>query len=278
MRTIMHVGAHKTGTSLIQKYFRDKMMLLGESPVSYIARSDTNKLIGWGQHLTEHPDRLRSRLETELAHSPQVFVSHENTLGHPFVDGKPGLYPDAQELAKALASITLDLDPCVAFYIRPMADYVESFYLQTVHQGAVHSFDEWYATVDPATLSWQPIVDVLDDTFGAERVVVGDFGTISAGQNEFLIHFMERCGLPVPNTVDYRPVRNASVSARGLEIALKINPHLENIDERRSTRKFLQDNFSNVTGERARPMPAPVRVDLDARTADEYARLSERAR
>jgi len=278
MRTIMHVGAHKTGTSLIQKYFRDKMSLLGESSVSFISRSDTNKLIGWGQHLVDHPERLTSRLETELAHSPQVFVSHENTLGHPFVEGKRGLYPDAPDLAKALAAITLEFDPCVAFYVRPMADYVESFYLQTVHQGAFQGFEEWYATLDPATLSWQPIVDALDDAFGAGRVVIGDFSTISAGQNEFLAHFMERCGLPVPGSVDYRPLRNPSVSARGLEIALQINPFLENIEERRAARRFLQDNFSNVTGERARPMPAAVREDLDARTTDEYQRLSERAR
>ena len=278
MRTLIHVGAHKTGTSLIQKYFRDRMSLPGELPVSFISRTDTNKLIGWGQHLVEHPDRLRSRLETELTRSPKVFVSHENTLGHPFVDGKTSLYPDAQELANALASIALDLDPCVVFYVRPMADYVESFYLQTVHQGACHSFEEWYATVDPAALTWQPTVDALDDTFGAERVVIGDFSTISAGQNEFLAHFMQRCGLPLPGTLDYRPVRNASVSARGLEIALRINPFLQNIKERRATRKFLQENFSNVTGERARPMPASIREDLDARTAGEYRRLSERAR
>ena len=278
MRTILHVGAHKTGTSLIQKYFRDKLTMIGDSSIGYVSRSDTNRLIGWGQHLLENPDRLRSRLAEELRSHEKVFVSHENTMGHPFVDGRPGLYPHTAELAKALAAIAEPFDAGIAFYVRPLADFVESFYLQTIQQGATHTFGEWWATIDAKQLWWTPVIEALDDAFGADRVIVGDFQEIAAGQNEFLRSFLVRCELPAPSMVNYRPIRNASISVRGLELALKINPYLENKDQRRAARDFLQAHFSNRTGERARPMPDDVRALLSAQNAPEYERLAARIR
>lgn len=273
MHTVLHVGAHKTGTSLIQKFFRDKVAPACELPIAYVSRSDTNKLIGWGQHLEDNPDRLSSRLEGELRTKEYVLVSHENTLGRPFKEGEPGLYPEAARLSAALAGISLPFDPIVVFYIRPLADFVESYYLQTIHQGATHSFDEWYAGIDAAQLKWSRVVDALQAAFGAERVVIADFGEISEGQNEFLARFFRRTGLPAPSELDYRPVRNASVSTVGLELALKINPYLETTKQRRAARDFLQQNFSNVSGERARPMTAAVRQELDDQTATEYDSL-----
>lgn len=270
MRTVLHLGAHKTGTSLVQKFFRDKIVPSGELPISYIPRADSNDLIGWGRPLERDPELLRSRLELESNNNEYVLVSHENALGRPFVQGKAGLYPGAERLGAALASIALPYDPVVVFYVRPLADFVESYYLQTIHQGATHSFEEWYETINASELKWSTVVGALQSSFGHDRVVVADFSEISSGQNDFLAKFLQRSGLPLPREINYKPVRNASVSSVGLELALKINPHLETPEQRRAARVFLQQNFSNVHGDRAQPMPHDVRQELNDQTATEY--------
>jgi hypothetical protein len=277
MRAVIHVGAHKTGTSLVQKYVRDNPELNGALRLAVIGRGDANRLVGWGGHLQERPELLRNRLEKEAARRPvAIFLSHENTLGRPFLPDRPGLYPDAPRSAEALAKICDGFDTQVVFYVRPVPDFLESYYLQTVHEGAWHSFPEWYGSLT-GTHTWTPVVEALEAPFGPEQVILGDFAEISAGQNEFLRRFMTRAGLPQPPVIDYAPVRNASISARGLEIALDINRHLRSSKERQATRKFLQQYFSNRKDARARPMPDELRRSLTEQTTAEYQALAARA-
>jgi len=277
MRVVIHVGAHKTGTSLVQKYFRDKRRITRELGVAQISRNDGDLLVDWGQYLHERPEGLRSRLEEEAAKGPSVILfSHENTLGRPFLPGRPGLYPDASQSAEALARICDGFDTYVVFYVRPIADFLESFYLQTIHQGASHTFQEWFDSLS-GPHRWTPTVEALEHAFGADRVIMGDFTEIKAGQNQFLRQFMTRTGIPRPPMVEYKPIRNPSISARGLQIALGVNPHLHDDEERKATRVFLQKHFSNQKEDRARPMPEDLRRSVTDETAAEYQGHAARA-
>jgi hypothetical protein len=278
MRVVIHVGAHKTGTSLVQRYFSDQPQKTRARGIGLITREDaSNQLVGWGDKVHDRPEDLRSRLEEEMAEQPSVvFMSLENTLGRPFLTDRPGLYPDALRGAEGLAKACDGFDTHVVYYVRPIVDFLESYYLQTIQQGAWHSFQDWYGTLD-GPHSWMPAVSALDDAFGADRVLLGDFAEITLGQNQFLQHFMTRAGLPQPPTVDYEPVRNRSLSARGLDIALSINPHLSSSSERRETRLFLQKHFSNQLEDRARPMPEDLRQSVQDQTAAEYEALAARA-
>lgn len=277
MRVVIHLGAHKTGTSLVQKYFRDKPRITQGLGIAQISRTDGDLLVDWGQFLHERPEALRSRLEEEAANEPSVILfSHENTLGQPFLPDRPGLYPDASRNAKALAGICDGFDTHVVFYVRPMADFLESYYIQTVQEGFVHSFADWYGSLT-GSMRWTPVVEALEDAFGADRVIVGDFTEMNAGQNRFLRQFMIRSGLPRPPIVEYTPIRNPSISARGVAIALDINQYLHDDDEQMLVRRFLQEHFSNQKEDRARPMPEELRRSITVETAAEFERLAARA-
>lgn len=277
-RVVVHVGAHKTGTSLVQKYFRDRRRGFLARGVSPIGRSDGNRIIGWGDVVSERPLRLRRRIEAEFrAGSNIVLVSHENSLGHPFVPGRSGLYPMAPEYARCLSACLEGLDVTVVFYVRQMADFVESYYLQTIHEGAWHSFDKWARNIDMDTLAWSPVIAGLDDAFGRSRVAIGEFAEIERGQTQFLRTFMARAGLPQPRVVAYYARRNASVSEQGLALARELNPTASTRAERRLIRRNLQGRYSNVTGDRARPMPAQLRASLTERTRSEYSGIARRA-
>jgi hypothetical protein len=263
-RVVLHVGAHKTGTSLVQKFFRDNPSFCAKNGMDYISRSDTNELIGWGKIPGKEGDLLpdRLRVERELHPDDVIVISHENSLGKPFMEDQPGLYPEAERCAKLLRRATRGYDVRVVFYVRPLPDFVESYYLQTIHQGRSHTVQEWIGRGDPGAWAWEPVVEALDNVFGRERVAIGDFSEIKRGQEEFLKLFMSRSGLPNVTGVSYRPVRNASVSARGLAMAMDVNPLLETGEERHITRKFLQKHWSNLQFERARPLSDDLRAQL----------------
>lgn len=274
MRVVIHVGAHKTGTSLVQWYFNDDPPQIRSLGISFIDRPAASELVGWGN---KPPEIFRTRLEEERARQPSiVLTSIENGLGRPFLADRPGLYPDAVRGAEGLAKATAGFDTHVIYYVRPMVDFLESFYLQTIHQGAWHTFEEWYDSLT-GPHSWMPAVQALDDAFGADRVHLGDFTEMRAGQNRFLELFMTRAGLPPPPTVEYETVRNPSISARGLDIARGINPHLRDARERRVTRLFLQKHFSNQVEDRARPMPEDLRRTVSEQAAAEFEALAARA-
>jgi hypothetical protein len=274
VRMILHVGAHKTGSSLIQKYLRDNVAEFESRRIHYVGRGDMNGYVGWGGPVRDHPHRFRGRL-TQAAQSEATttIASHENSLGKPFSAKRPGLYPGAGRNLDALAGVLEGLDSTVVLYVRPQADFVESYYLQHLHEGGTQTFQEWIAGIDLDALSWQPLVAALRSTFGDDRVVVMDFREIRLGQDAFLARFFEAIGVDAGDGISYKPVRNPSVSEKGMRMALAVNPHLETPDQRVAVRKFLQRHFSN------RKYPRPVlfdeeqRAQMSRRYDEEYEQL-----
>lgn len=271
----VHLGAHKTGTSLVQKFMRDKESQISPFGIRAVSRSDTNTLIGWGRTLIDHPERLRSRLEAEVAAPGAKFVviSHENTLGRPHLPSGDHLYPEAFPRIDALAAILDGFDARVIFYLRRTASFLESYYLQLIQQGEFFTFDEWLDRVDFDRVSWAPTVEHLRDVFGLANVTVGGFDEIQAGQEEFLRLFFKRVDRGIELDPSYKARRNPSISAKGLEIALSANRYLRSGGDRQKMRKFLQANFSNVKYPRPTLFSEEQRADIGRRYDSEYDRL-----
>jgi len=271
----VHVGAHKTGTSLIQKYMRDKPDQLEPFGVRVISRSDTNTLIGWGKTLIDKPALLSDRLDAESAEegARYVIASHENTLGRPHLPSGEHLYPEAATRIAALAGILRRRQATVIMYLRPQADFLESYYLQLVQQGGSLTFDQWLDRVDFGLVSWRPVVEMLRHSMGTDRVAIGDFEEIRAGQDAFLAGFFERVDPPIKVQPRYSARRNLSISDKGLRIALAANPHLRTADEKKQMRAFLQKHFSNAKYPRPVLFSDEQRTALAVRYADEYRDL-----
>jgi hypothetical protein len=255
-QVVVHVGAHKTGTSAIQKYLRDNRRTAQRHRIACISRSATNESIGWGGILRKDPTVLRRQI-LQASKNPwyrTIIASHENTLGRPFGNDPSAaecLYPDVFKFAEPLAAILHEFDGKVVFYLREQSAFLESYYLQHVHEGGSTPFSEWLAKIDLDRMSWRPAVEHLRVIFGPHRVALGRFEEIKDGQDEFLRQFLLRVDDRITLEPTYDAHRNSSISARGLEIALRINPLLETHKERKIVRKFLQRHFSNRNQPRA---------------------------
>jgi hypothetical protein len=270
-----HLGAHKTASSLLQKFMRDRQSLLEARGIFYLGRSEMNEHVGWGKRLITRPESLGARVSEILDDSRHrmLVTSHENTLGPPIKEEAGHLYPRGPELAEQLARILEPWPSRVVLYVRPQHEFVESYYLQLIHQGRHLTFAEWLAGLDLDALSWRPLVEALRASFGERRVDVLDFRAVRQDQNRFIADFMRRVDPDWDVEPDYRPIRNASISDKGLRIALAANKHLRDDQERKAMRRFLQTFFSN----RRYPRPALLsdgqRSYLEHRYGQEYEAL-----
>ena len=273
---VFHAGAHKTGTSLLQKYMRDNRRRLQMRGIYYLARSEMNDLVGWGRSLVEHPEELEARISGILGHLMYhtLVTSHENTLGRPAAPGGAHLYPRAAPMVETLGRLLAPYRAKVFIYVRPQVEFLESYYLQLIHQGNTFTFAEWIGSLDLDRLSWVPLTDMLIETLGGDRVEVVDFGEIRLGQNEFIQRFFRRIDPRFDFKVDYKPRRNPSVGDKGLSLALAANPYLAGSDEKKAMRVFLQKRFSNVDYPRPVLFTDAQKQALRDRYDDEYGHIT----
>ena len=157
---VLHFGAHKTGTSLLQKFMRDRPNEITRSGIYAISRSETNELLGWGNNFLKNPTNLVNRIDSIYSKGfKYIVISHENALGRPFVKGGEFLYPLASSLIDNYRHHLSKYDVRFIFYIRDTADFVESYYIQTVQEGSCRSFRKWLASFGGCeNLSWSPLV------------------------------------------------------------------------------------------------------------------------
>lgn len=248
-KVILHFGAHKTGTSLIQKYMRDRASELSKRRIGFIQRSDLDDFIGWGSRFANNPDTLRQKLE-EIAEAgcKHIAVSHENSLGKPFVNGSSSLYGQALPRINAYVGALRDFDLTFIYYLRCQWEFVESYYIQKVHQGSSESFEDWYKSIRGHNfLSWRPLVEVMRNS-AASSGVIKDFASILENGQEWYIGdffavFVELNDIP---SVNYKTKRNISVGESGLAMLRAANAFAVNCSERKLLRKFFQANFNNL--------------------------------
>ncbi|MCW2494835.1 MAG: hypothetical protein JWQ77_759 [Jatrophihabitans sp.] len=273
---VVHVGAHKTGTTMLQNYLRVNAKALRKHRIFFVTRPQLAVSVGWGRALVKNPERFQAHLDTfdKTKDVDLLIASHEDTLGHPFeADTNGRLYPSAGENLAALAAALHGRQVRVVLSIRPQADFLESYYLQTVHEGSSKTFDEWLRDVDLEALSWRPIVTLLGELFGTENTELIDFRLIRDGQDAYLKHFLSRLDARLDMHVAYEDSHNRSISEKGLRMARAANPHLRSTDERRAMRRFLQTHFSNADYPRAVLLSDDQRTTLTERYSAEYDEL-----
>ena len=275
-----HVGAHKTGTSLVQRILERCPEAYRDHGVDFVIRDEMSRLVSWGKALTEQPDLLRARLSRFRRRSdPAGAVRLLREPDRPTVHRRPAgplSGCDRRNLA-ALAQISSSLGAAmttkVFLSIRRQSEFLESYYLQSVHEGSSQAFGDWLDTVDLSRLSWRPIVSAMVELFGPEQVEVVDFGLVKAGQGGYIGRFMRVLDPDFDDRFDPPKKYNRSVSEKGLRMALAANPFIEGAAERRRLRKFLQSRFSNVDYPRPELLSPDQAAEIDAPFAAELGEL-----
>lgn len=274
-RFVLHVGAHVTGVRHVQKYLRENVDLLGTRRVHYVQRELMGKYVGWGPKVVDDPEQFGQVVRRALR-SPEtdvVLASHENTIGHPFVEDIGGLYPSALPTFETLADLTKPYRCTIVLGVRPQADFLEAYYLQMVNAGELDPFDSWLSRLDLDDISWMPLHEQLVATFGADAVRVLDHRRVDSDQATYVREFFRIIDLDLPTEVHAAPARSVGHSEKSLRVALAANRYLRAADERASMRTFLHRHFSDRNYPPARLLTDGQRASLNDRYGDEYERL-----
>lgn len=236
----VHVGAHKTGTSLVQSALLAHREELKRASIFYDRPS-----YGLGARLKNEsplsPALLRETKEevhARLSSRPEkhVIFSSEGFFGDPYVG-----YGNVGDVARDLAAVVEGFDVRIVAVLRQQDTFLESLYVQRIKEGGSMSFEEFATEVGLASFDWRKPLDSYAEVFGAGNVRCDWYEQVildPAHAAERLFSQL-RIVCPAPQS---GPV-NPSLNRKGLEIARRCNPLLDE-QERKILRTFLERQFA----------------------------------
>jgi hypothetical protein len=259
MRTlILHLGAHKTATTFLQRNFAanaDKITsckffsvhspdaAFNEFRRSYshdrntlLLRTGATERSAVAESLTEK----LSKLFESCSHST-IILSDENlfgpTPGHTRI---PTLYPGSRGMAKAFAALKGFDKIKVRLYIRRQDSLLLSSYKDYIAKliGGL-SLVDFIAKQDLSGYAWNEVIAPWTKQIDAFEVSVVPYELIYQGADHYFHEFIQFCG--IEGTVTVSPSRvNEGLSARQCRFAALVANELRP-KERKPFRRFLQN-------------------------------------
>jgi hypothetical protein len=180
---VVHIGAHKTATSHLQRCLTKASDDLAQQGVWYYGpqyfRQRRHAIQGlFGLRAPANPARARRSPADQLAimrkDGHRMVFSEENFIG-PLndPDGQPMTrhYPQAgARLASLAQALDQDLDICVS--IRRPTAYLNSGYCQMLLSGLVRPFDAYKANNPLSSVNWSDLIAQVRAADGVGRVTV----------------------------------------------------------------------------------------------------------
>jgi hypothetical protein len=261
-KIVLHIGAHKTGSTALQSALQANSDLLDENDIAAIPRPLAAEMF-------VHEVLLEARDVITDISAETIIVTHEVMLGWPFgpigqlMPTQPHLYPETKVRLDALAQVFDGMDVRVIYYIRDQASFLESFYIQCVQAGATHTFDEWISRIDLTQISWRPIIEAIRSRF--PTCVKRFEDEFCDSQSDAFRRFLRVAAPHLPrNEIDkiiFEKPANRSLNAVGLSMMTEINSMRLPGAQRHALRTMLQRHVSNIGG------PRPSLLSEEQRTA-----------
>ncbi|WP_140162447.1 hypothetical protein [Billgrantia desiderata] len=285
-KLFLHIGAHKTASSLLQTALKSNQEVLKKNQLDVVFRAQVINtkfqalldLLSKGE--TVNPQELQASLKEVLSSKTldKCLVTNEDLFSSIKIND---FYQNIKYSLANLKAVAKDCDIKVILYVRNQADYVESVYTQYIHLGRPISFDEYRSLGNFENLSWYRVVCDIAEAVGKENVIVKPFETLKhVSADDFFRDFMSTIevanleGLVWPSNIETSRGANRSYSKLAIEIANLVNPLLDK-KERQLLRKFLQENFSTATHERAQFLSLEEREELKKIHSSDNKKLFE---
>jgi len=246
----IHIGVHKTGSTMIQSnLLRCNSLLRRENiiylpirglfkPLMFIDRKDV-KLI----------DEIKKKLRVIVSaykknENTKFIISTEQLSGDPgfITDSWTSGYINSRLIAESLKEITNGFDVKIIVYLRRQDLLVESLYTQKIKEGGSESFNNFISNFSVKSFDWEYFLSHYSEYFNKENIfirkydksylpnkssLIDDFSSII--NSEYLIQNSES------------KLINKGYNRDALEIALLLNEHLS-MEKRVELRALLQDS------------------------------------
>ena len=193
MALILHLGAHKTATTHLQKSLQLAVETLAEAGIYYagpdLLRTDLCPLVDGvgakGPQGHAKAQRASAVLHQAQADFPHLLVSDENLLGGTnrmgLFDRKGRIYPLAAPRLQRIIALTGAKDVTVALSVRDPAAFMVSAFSLQITRGHELDIRDYLCGRDVAALSWSELAERLLGVEGVSRLVLWryeDYGAL----------------------------------------------------------------------------------------------------
>jgi hypothetical protein len=242
-KLILHLGAHRTGSSYIQALFGANREILIKRHICFEYFHEVKRLRGAaikarGLAESNQPQEFsrafepirRYFLDQTSSPSETTFLSYEGLLGSIRLSSPGAIYPATQLIADSIKDILESKRFVVGFSVRNTGDFVESTYKYCVRGGMTQSFKKYYGHSNADALTWKPVVQALVNVFGPNHVLVWSHERFSADSRRILDALFSRADVDSSFMDQFTPLEtrvNSSSSSRALDIMRQINAVLD---------------------------------------------------
>lgn len=295
MTIFVHMGAHKTGTTLLQNLLKENRAALTAQNVCYLRGPGRHPF--WYYWRDGDKAAFRDRravfrrqfLKAARDHR-HVIYSSETMFGTSDLAGARCLYPRATETLQALARALRGLEVRIIFYVRRQDDFIEASFLNRIQTLAtsIHldharllkdqnwsDFSVYKTEFEVDKLCWLDLMERFAAVFGREAIHVRPFESIKAGAAAYARRFAsDFCD---PEGLDLTPpvFENRSFSAPALEIFLK-EARQRGYEDLKDLRLELQTRYPNTEYPRPSLLSGSERqAILDMHAASNHRLFSE---
>ncbi|MGR5254379.1 hypothetical protein ACPV5S_19480 [Vibrio astriarenae] len=219
-RTIyLHVGPHKTGTTVIQKACLDNQHILEENGVSY-PKMYFNHI---GHHGLVNTVRRRDIADNDV----QIFKDIERDI---LLSSENFIHFTAKDWAYLRDKLKSDFNFCIIYAWRRSSLKMYSIWQESVKHGSSATFQNFFykdlvRPVGSKVLSQILTLDMLSDIFGRESLRVLDYDSLLS-KGEVVDAFFSLVGV-VPGSIDIsnqsNGVKNASLDPETTEVLRCLN-------------------------------------------------------
>jgi hypothetical protein len=231
-RIIIHLGAHRCGSTMVQYVLNLNRRWLAEKSVAVLTRRDIVNSYGLGAlaHLYKSPlGVIPAGIALRRITFPTVVLSEENILGRmPGLDGRAPYNRSGVALV-AIALLARFFDCSLRWIIRRQDRLVESAYAFRVTRGGTDDFESFSGRFD-RNLFWSPIAKTLERRHADCRIAF--FEGLLPGSN--VQRILEFLGLPIDtvpsNQLGARNARANWAQGCSLNVILSINRQLPDLD------------------------------------------------
>ncbi len=249
----IHIGTHKTGTSMIQKTINHNLQMLIDKGVSGVLNAHRAKEVSTLTAVNyELIEKISDFTNNELSH-------YDNTNINKYIMGVEGYsgdtklgYTNSDVVANTLKQITSNLKNIdnvkIIVFLRRQDEFIESLYNQMIKQGDCYSFVEFLDTLPQDSFNWSKLINNYANEFGSENIIIKRYGKKYQDTSTSIIdQFYSALDISPYN---YYPAHNVneSLSRDGFEIMKILNKNIP--DETWNSRKVLQVNMPKSKDEK----------------------------
>lgn len=253
MRTVVHFGPYKTGSTYLQRAWWDfEKASSNDLCVSYRGTSVLRHNEAWckqrGTYITYAQSRSLDALAATREHFESAFKRHLNCdilfitdeslcagqlggdISYRLAGPDAPPYPYLPSVCEALSYCHGEQTTFVAM-IRSIPTFLESCYLNLLTDGSLLTFEEFKRRVRPESFRWSQVFDPVAEVVGRERLQIYPFEFLQADPLGFVERLSHDQGLPVPDATP--SVKRPGMSGTAYRLYLERAEPLSQLDRRR---------------------------------------------